>query len=77
MVHKAFIVQPPNGQPRDLRQIIDIGCAEAKKALRLKQHLNVVDLIMRPYGIVVVVELPQDRGLVAGNNPGVRGGKER
>lgn len=53
---KAFIVKPP--AKRDMRQVIDIGCAEAKKTLRLNDHLNVVDIVEKSYGYIVVVEVP-------------------
>lgn len=42
-----------------MRQIIDIGCAEAKKALRLDEQLNVVDIAEKSYGYIVIVEVPQ------------------
>ena len=57
MMLKAFIVRPPIR--RDMRQIIDIGCAEAKKALRLNDHLSVVDIVEKSYGYIVVVEVPE------------------
>lgn len=70
---KALIIHPPKGSPLDLREIINIGSAEAKKAFRLKKHLNVVDLIQRPYGIVIVVDVPEKSGRAVGGASGVRG----
>ena len=64
---KAFIVRPTN--KRDMSQIIDIGCAEAKKALRIEEHLNVVDIVEKSYGYIVVVEVPEKVRRVQKNEP--------
>jgi len=62
MVKKALLIKPPRN-PLDLREIIDIACAEAKKAFAQREYVTVVDLIIRPYGVWVVVEIPEVRGL--------------
>lgn len=73
---KSILVYPPKrNRPVDLREVIDIGCAEAKKAFRVKQHLVVVDIIQRSYGIIVVVDVPERSGRVVGDSSDVRGGK--
>lgn len=41
--------------------MIKQGCAEAKKILRTKEFLTPVDLVVRPYGYIVVVRVPEER----------------
>ncbi|NVM20597.1 MAG: hypothetical protein HWN68_02315 [Desulfobacterales bacterium] len=72
---KTILIHPPKRDaPIDLREVIDIGCAEAKKAFHVKRHLTVVDIIQRSYGIIVVVDVPEKSGKVVGDSSGVREG---
>lgn len=45
----------------DVFRVIKQGCAEAKKILRTKEFLTPINLVVRPYGYIVVVRVPEQR----------------
>lgn len=67
---KAIIVKDQN---QDVYRLLRIGCAEAKKSLGIKDHVKPVDFIKRPYGYIIVVELPDK---LYGKSSVVRRGKK-
>ena len=70
MRFKAVVIQDSNP---DVLRLLRIGCAEAKKALGIKEHVKPVDYIKRSYGHIIVVELPSE---LYGDQPVVRKGKK-
>jgi len=56
---KALLIRK---NPVDVREIIDIACAEFKKMYGFHGNVTVVDFISRPYGCWVVIEVPNDVG---------------
>lgn len=60
---KALLIKPPSN-PIDVREIVDIACAEFKKMMGIRGNLQVVDFMIRPYGVWVVIEVPKDVGIL-------------
>ena len=55
--HEAIIV---HNNTADVMQDLKIACAQVKAKLNIKDFVHPIDWIKRPYGNIVVVEVPSE-----------------
>ena len=65
---KALVVRPPKRNDVDVGDILAIARAEGKRLFKTRENIQVIDLINRPYGWVVVIQFgcSQDAGCKRG-----------
>jgi hypothetical protein len=54
--HEAIIVHDGSS---DMMKHLKIACSQVKAKLNIKDYVIPIDWIARPYGYIVVVEVPQ------------------
>jgi hypothetical protein len=63
--HEAVII---HDDTKDIMKHMKIACSQVKAKLNIHDFVIPIDWIARPYGYIVVVEVPNNNGALRGRN---------